>query len=266
MPTVDVGDIRLHYDLLGDGPNVVLVPGLSLDSQIWEPIAEPLSRTLTCVLPDNRGAGLSDVPRGPYSVTQMAADLYGLLMIIGVESTLVVGHSMGGYVTLQLALDSPELVSGLVLVSTSATGRRDLLDMSEEAERALARTRGPIEEIARGNVHASVARGFLDSHPERVEAFLAARVARPPRGRGVMGQRAAADAFDARERLWEIRCPSCVIHGTDDRLIPVERGRELAQGIEGARLVELDGVGHLPQLEAPAELAAEIGRAAGIEL
>jgi pimeloyl-ACP methyl ester carboxylesterase len=81
-----------------------------------------------------------------------------------------------------------------------------------------------------------------------------------------MGQRAAADAFDARERLWEIQCPSCVIHGTDDRLIPVERGRELAQGIEGARLVELDGVGHLPQLEAPAELAAEIGRAAGIEL
>ncbi|MBW2276699.1 MAG: alpha/beta fold hydrolase [Deltaproteobacteria bacterium] len=266
MPVATVGDIQLHYDLVGNGPSVVLVPGLSLDSRIWEPVTGPLEHALTCLMPDNRGAGLTDVPRGPYSMNQMAGDLYGLLMILGVDSTVVVGHSMGGYVALQLALDSPELVCGLVLVSTSATGRQDLLGMSDEGRRALSRTRGPIEEIARGNIHASVGQRFLEEHPDRVDAFVAARIARPPRGRGVQGQRAAADAFDARERLWELQCACTVIHGTGDRLIPVERGRELAQGIEGARLVELDEIGHLPQLEAPAELAAEIGRATGVDV
>jgi pimeloyl-ACP methyl ester carboxylesterase len=266
LPIVDVGDIRMHYELRGDGPMVVLVPGLSLDSRVWAPVVRRLEGSLSCITPDNRGAGLSEVPRGPYDITQMAGDLYGLLMILGVDSAVVVGHSMGGYLALQLALDSPELVRGLVLVSTSSTGRPDLLGMSAEAKRALARTRGPIEEIARDNVRASVGVRFLRAHPDRVAAFVEQRVANPPRGRGVQGQRAAADAFDARDRLWEVRCSCTVVHGTGDRLIPIERGRELAQGIEGARLVELSEVGHLPQLEAPAELAVEIGRVAGVEI
>lgn len=266
VPIVAVGDIQMHYELRGSGPPVVLIPGLSLDSRVWEPVVQRLEGSLSCIAPDNRGAGLSEVPRGPYNMTQLAGDLYGLLMILGVDTAFVVGHSMGGYAALQLALDSPELVRGLVLVSTSPTGRQDLLGMSEEAKRALARTRGPIEEIARDNVHASVGERFLESHPDLVEAFVAQRVARPPRGRGVQAQRAAADAFDARDRLWEVQCPCTVIHGTGDRLIPIERGRELAAGIEDARLVELDEIGHLPQLEAPGELAAEIARVAEVEI
>lgn len=266
MPVVTVGEIEMHYERRGSGPVVVLVPGLSLDSRVWEPVARILEPELDCLMPDNRGAGLSSVPRGPYTVTEMAGDLYGLLMILGVEQAVVVGHSLGGYLTLQLALDSPELVRALVLVSTSATGRRSLLGMSEEARRALTRSRGPIEEILRDTVLASVGSRFLTEHPDLVERFIAARIERPPRGRGVLGQRAAADGFDARDRLWEVRCPCAVFHGTDDRLIPFERGQELAGGIGGARLMKVEGMGHLPQLEAPAELAAEIGRAAGVEV
>lgn len=266
MPTVEVGDIRMHYELAGSGPTAVLVPGLSLDSRVWAPVAGALSPALTCLMPDPRGAGLSDVPRGPYDITRMAGDLFGLLMILGVDAALVVGHSMGGYLALQLALDSPEIVRGLVLVSTSATGRRSLLGMSDEARRALLRTSGPVEEIVRDNVLASVGTRFLELHQDRVEAFIEQRLDRPPRGRGVQAQREAADAFDARDRLWEVRCPCTVIHGTGDRLIPVERGRELAAGIEGARLVELPEIGHLPQLEAPETLAVEIARTAGVEV
>lgn len=265
MPVVTVGEIELHYELRGGGPVVLLVPGLSLDSRVWEPVAQLLEPELTCLMPDNRGAGLSSVPRGPYTVTEMAGDLYGLLMILGVERAVVVGHSMGGYLALQLALDSPELVRALVLASTSATGRRSLLGMPEEIRRVLTRTGGPVEEIIRDTVLASVGSRFLANHPDRVERFVASRLERPPRGRGVLGQRAAADGFDARDRLWEVRCPCAVLHGTDDRLIPFERAQELAAGIDGARLVKIDDMGHLPQLEAPAELAAEIRRAAGVE-
>ena len=92
MPIVDVGDIRMHYELTGSGRLVVLVPGLSLDARVWEPVAQRLASQLSCLTPDNRGAGFSDVPRGPYNVTQMAGDLHGLLMILGVDSAVVVGH------------------------------------------------------------------------------------------------------------------------------------------------------------------------------
>jgi 3-oxoadipate enol-lactonase len=264
MPTVTIGDIDIHYEFRGSGPAVLLIAGHSLDSRVWEPVAAALEQRATCVMPDSRGAGLSDVPRGPYSVNQMAGDLYGLLMTLGIDRAFVVGHSMGGYLALQLALDSPELVRGLTLVSTAAVGRRDALGMAPEARAALAHTRGSIEQIVGDNVRVSVSPGFLEQHPDRVERFIATRVERPPRGRGVIGQRAAADGFDVRDRLWEIGCPCTVIHGTDDRLISIERGRELAAAIEGAQLIELEGVGHLPQLEAPAELADAIGRAAGL--
>jgi pimeloyl-ACP methyl ester carboxylesterase len=264
MPVVAVGEIEMHYERRGSGPVVMLVPGLSLDSRAWDPVAQILEPELSCLMPDNRGAGLSSVPKGPYTVAEMAGDIYGLLMILGVEQAVVVGHSMGGYLALQLALDSPELVRALVLVSTSATGRRSLLGMPEEVRRVLTRTSGPIEEILRDTVLASVGSRFLAEHPDRVERFVAARIDRPPRGRGVLGQRAAADGFDIRDRLWEVRCPCAVLHGTDDRLIPFARGEELAAGIDGARLVKVDGMGHLPQLEAPAELAAEIRRVAGV--
>jgi 3-oxoadipate enol-lactonase len=263
MTIVRVGEIDVFCEIRGSGPPVVLVPGLSLDGRVWEPIAAALEDRFTCLMPDPRGSGRSDAPRGPYSVPQLAGDLFGLLMVLGVEEAAVVGHSLGGYQALQLALDSPELVRSLVLVSTAATGRRGLLGMSEEALRALTRIGGPAEEIVRDNVTAAVGRAFLERHPDAVERFVAARLEHPPRGRGVQAQRAAADDFDARSRLWEIRCPCTVIHGRDDRLIPVERGRELAEGIEGARLVELADVGHLPQLEAPAELAAAIVDAVG---
>lgn len=258
MPRIDVGEIELYYERRGSGPPLLLIPGLSLDTRLYEGVARLLEGRFDCLSVDNRGAGRSDVPRGPYAIEQLAGDLLGLLYALGIDRVLVAGHSMGGHVALQLALDNRELVAGLALIGSAAAGRPELLGSTPAAAAALRRTRGSIEEIVRGNIEVSLGRRFLAARRDEAERFIAARVARPPRGTGVAGQRAAAQSFDVRARLGEIACPCAIVHGDDDQVVPLARGEELAAGIAGARLFKLEGVGHLPQLEAPTELAAAL--------
>jgi pimeloyl-ACP methyl ester carboxylesterase len=188
----------------------------------------------------------------------MAADVSSLILGIGLETAVVVGHSMGGFVALSLALHSPELVSGLVLVGTAAMGKVRDLGTGARARTALEMRAGSLADIVRANVEAGVAPAFLRDYPERISRFVDGRVALPPRGRGVEGQRRAAGLFDVRERLWEISCPVLVCHGEDDEVVPVVRGRELASGIRNARLLTWAGLGHYPCLEAPESLGQAI--------
>ncbi|HUT77701.1 MAG TPA: alpha/beta hydrolase [Polyangia bacterium] len=255
MPVERVGEVELHFELRGSGAVLLFIPGLGLDLGAWDEVANALSSHRSCLLVDNRGSGRSPAPAGPYSVRDLAADIHGLLGLIGVDRVVAVGHSLGGFVALQLALEHPESIGGLVLISTAASGDLRRLGSALDAPVALAWNRGPVEDIVRGNLIAAVAEGFPAKQSSRFEEFVATRLAHPARGRGVAGQRDAVAAFDARERLWEVRCPTTVVHGLADRLVPPSLGRELARGIDGARLVELEGVGHLPLLEAPGELA-----------
>jgi pimeloyl-ACP methyl ester carboxylesterase len=247
--------MELHFELRGGGPALVFIPGLGLDLGAWDEVAEALADRFTCILLDNRGAGRSPAPPGPCTVERMTGDVEGLLDALGLERATAVGHSLGGFVALQLALDRPERVSGLALVSTAARG-----DLGADGARPpLARTGGPLAEVVRGNLADAAAEDFPARHPERFRRFVSARLAHPPRGRGVAGQRAAVAGFDARGRLGEVSCATAVVHGLSDRLVPALCGRELAAGIPGARFFGLEGVGHLPLLEAPGELARIIG-------
>jgi 3-oxoadipate enol-lactonase len=250
--------IELNSEVRGQGPALVLVPGLGLDLEVFAPLIAILEFSRTCILVDNRGAGLSAAPRGPYTIPQMARDLESLISSLRLKRAVVAGHSLGGYVALQLALQSPETVAGLALLATSPSGARRDLGSTPEAAAALARTSGSHERIAAGIARASFGRRFAAERPDQLESFVKSRLARPPRGRGLAGQRAAVRGFDARDRLGELRCPTVVVHGTDDRIISHARGEELARRIPRARLVSLPEVGHLPQLEDPRAVAEAI--------
>jgi 3-oxoadipate enol-lactonase len=254
-----MGGMEIHHERRGEGPPLLLIPGLGLDLGAWDAVADAVADRFSCILVDNRGAGRSPAPPGPYTVRELAADVRDLLAALGIDRVVPVGHSLGGFVALQLALDHPDAVAGLILISTAACGDLRRPGAHPEALAPLARTRGPVRDVVRDNLADAVAEGFPARHQALFEEFVAARLARPPRGRGVAGQRAAVAAFDARDRLREVRCPTVVVHGLADRLVPPAVGRALARGIDGARLVELEGVGHLPLLEAPGELARIIG-------
>ena len=111
--------MRLHVEDAGDGPAIVLTHGLGDDARTWDAVADRLRRTHRVVAWDLRGHGRSDAPSSPdaYSREVAVADLAGIVDRVDAPVTLV-GHSLGGYLSLFLALQHPELVGALVLVSS----------------------------------------------------------------------------------------------------------------------------------------------------
>jgi len=256
MPSTRTSGVEIHFEVRGSGPPLLMIPGFSLDLHVFDLLAAQLERRFTCVGMDNRGAGESEAPRGQYEIRELAEDAAAVLGASGGTPAFVLGHSMGGFAALELALNDDRLVRGLLLVSTAATGARERLGRAEEAAAALDRRTGTPAEIARTVLSASLDAAFVEAHPEELERLVAGRLAHPPRGRGVAGQRAAAEAFDATSRLARIRVPTAVVHGGTDRVVAPSCGAALAAGIPGAAFHLLPGVGHMPFWEAPEALAA----------
>ena len=121
--TIQTNGIRLHVTRTGGAkPPLVLAHGYSDDGLCWTPVAEELAMAYDVVMPDARGHGLSDAPDGDYGPLEQAADLAGVIEGLGLQRPIIVGHSMGGLIALQLALTYPDLVSGLVLSNPVITG------------------------------------------------------------------------------------------------------------------------------------------------
>ncbi len=108
----------LNYEVHGSGPPLLLVHGLGSSARDWEAQLPDFSERFTCIVPDVRGFGQSDKPSGPYSVAEWADDLHALLDHLGHERTDVVGYSMGGAITFQMAVDRPERFRRMVILNS----------------------------------------------------------------------------------------------------------------------------------------------------
>jgi pimeloyl-ACP methyl ester carboxylesterase len=113
---------RLHYDIHGDGPDVLLVHGTGIARQAWSPQVAGLRDRFRVIAFDNRGIGQSTLGSGPLTVERMAADALAVLDDAGIARAHVVGHSLGGLVAIALALHDPERVRSLALLCTFADG------------------------------------------------------------------------------------------------------------------------------------------------
>lgn len=256
MPSTRASGVEIHFEVRGGGPALLMIPGWSLDLHAFDDLAARLERRFTCVAMDNRGAGESEAPPGPYEIRDLAADAAAVIRAAGRRKAFVLGHSLGGFTAIELALLEGAPVGGLLLVSTAAAGARERIGQAEEVAAAMDLRVGTPAEIARATLRASIGEAHLAAHPGELERLVDGRLAHPPRGRGVAGQRAAALSFDAVRRLGRIRVPTAVVHGDADRVVAPSCGAELAAGIPGAAFHLLPGVGHAPFWEATAELAA----------
>lgn len=115
MPKLTCNGITMHYQERGSGPPLVLLMGLGADGSLWEEHVRAYENHYRCLLVDNRGAGDSDKPAGPYTTAEMARDTLGLLDALGIEQAHVSGISMGSAIAQELAILAPERVKSLVL-------------------------------------------------------------------------------------------------------------------------------------------------------
>lgn len=213
MPYAQVGDIRLYYELHGDGPPIVLIPGLGSDTRLFSNVVPVLAPLRQVVVVDPRGGGRSDKPTGGYSIEQMADDVAGLFATLGMTRADVVGYSMGGKIALQLAAGHPELVNHLVLAATA-----------------------PAPPVTRRFSW----RWFMIDLVSRIPIL---RKADGQPSYAFEAQRQATKSFDGRQLLPEVKAGTLIIRARRDRIVPARGAAEL-QKILGSSLVDLPG-GHL---------------------
>lgn len=254
--------VSLHVEETGEGRPVVLVQGLGYAAWAWRPQVEALAPVARAVVLDNRGTGRSDKPPAPYSVEQMADDVAAVVESCRDGGAVVVGASMGGYIAMTLAVRRPDLVDALVLVAT-LTGGPDSVGVPERTLAAWAEHAGkPAEEFARATMPISLAPGWPEEHPAEFEALLTSRLEHPTPPEAWQAQWDACSRFLERGvPPGEIGVPTWVVHGTADRVVPVENASAVARRIPQARTTLVPGAGHLCWLERPEVVDEAIAQA-----
>jgi 3-oxoadipate enol-lactonase len=253
--TARLNGIDLYYEEVGSGDPLLLIAGLGANALSWAPLLPALADRFRVIAVDNRGAGRSAAPQGPYTTRQLADDAASLLAHLGVDRAHVVGFSFGGLVAQELALAHPARVERLALVATNARARPGVMGpwltfFAQAQERGL----DPAG-FALWLMPWLLSPAFMANH-ELVEAALAGGAdPYPAPAHGVAGQVAAALAHDARDRLPQIAAPTLVLVGAEDILTPVADAQELAAGIPQARLQVLDRGAHLAFAEHPEAVA-----------
>jgi 3-oxoadipate enol-lactonase len=246
------GGIELWVERHGSGPPLLLIAGLGYASWCWHELHRELGGTVATIAFDNRGAGRSDKPAGPYSIEMLADDAAAVLDGVGLPDAHVLGQSMGGYIAQTLALRHPARVRSLILVSTSPGGAGTLPVPQETMEVwKLAGSMSPVD-YARVSMPKSFAPGWTQAHPEEFARILERRLEFPtPAANWLAQYTACADYVTRGIDVTGIRKKTTVIHGDQDGVVPHSNGQLIAQRVPGAKFVSLPHTGHLPMLEDP---------------
>jgi pimeloyl-ACP methyl ester carboxylesterase len=257
MPSVEVSGTELHYLREGGGEPMLLIQGMSATHLAWgEPFLAPLRESFDCIVFDNRGMGLSGRAETPFTIADLAGDALGLLDALEVESAHVVGISMGGMIAQELTLAHPDRVRTLTLGATYCGGPNGRLMDPEDLQRlGAAMAAGDRGRVRRVMWEVNLSPGFREDD-SRFAAFEEMATALPAPGPVILQQMRACGAHDTSKRLSRISTPTLVVHGTEDRLLPVANGQEIAALIP-TRLELLEGVGHMFWWEQP-ERSAEL--------
>ena len=265
MPRANANGIEIEYETFGDpsGAPLLLIAGLGAQMISWDEDFCGLlaSRGFRVIRFDNRDAGRSTWMEAAYTLDDMAADVAALLESLDIPAAHVVGVSMGGFIAQLVALNHPDRVLTLTSIMSGPNGEEHV----QPTERGRAVLFMPAPETREQRVEAGVwaKKELLGPADPFDDAYERARIARAierayhPAG-FVRQLQAIAAAPGRLERLGSLRAPTLVIHGDADILVPVDNGRNVAAAIPGARLVEIEGMGHDVPKRVWAQVADEI--------
>jgi len=250
MPRQRVGDIEIYYEIHGNGPRMlVMIRGLGSNLLSWYEQLDEFARHYKCVVFDNRGAGRTDKPDAPYSIKQMADDTAGLMDALGITRAALLGISMGGMIAQEFALNHQEKLSCLILGCTHFGGK-GVVQSSPEIVAAVVAGPKATPEQQRLQLQAVFSDDTINNRPEVVAKSNRIRAQYPIPPFALARQVQGIGAFDASARLGNIKVPTMVITGREDRLVAPQNSKLIAERIAGAKLVELPG-GHLFMAEYP---------------
>jgi pimeloyl-ACP methyl ester carboxylesterase len=242
VPTVHANGIDLHYERLGSGPPLLFLNGSGATLQQIAPLLGPYTDHFEVVIHDQRGLGRTEVPPGPYTMADYAADALAFLDHLGpeLERVRVAGISFGGMVAQELAVTAPERVERLALLCTSPGGAggpsyplHELTDLATEERNKIRQTL----------MDTRFDDAFLAEHPND-KAMVELMGTGPPPTEGALLQLEARRHHDVWDRLDRITAPTLVASGRYDGIAPPENGEAIASRIPNAELRLFEG-GHM---------------------
>jgi aminoacrylate hydrolase len=249
MPLADLGDVSLHYRSYGQGEPVLGIMGLGLDQRYWAgqvPAITPGNRFITF---DNRGSGRSSAIITS-SIDELANDAVRLLDHLDIEETVIFGASMGGAIAQRVALDHPERVSGLILAVTWARPL-EFMRRSEQIARDIVKNQGTEAFVDVTLIRMFTPR-FFEMGRDAIEMLVSSMNAPGApaliSAEALEGQFAAIEKHDTLAELPKITCPTLVVGGRLDMMVPAFASEEIAAAIPGAELVMFD-TGHALMIE-----------------
>jgi pimeloyl-ACP methyl ester carboxylesterase len=257
MPQADLNGIQIHYDVHGEGDPLVCVHGLGCDRRAWVMQVQPFSARYGTVLFDNRDVGQSSLAPHDYSTADMADDVLALADHLELARFHLLGISLGGMVSQQVALKAPERVRSLTLAVTHG-GVQKAGQLRGHLLGSYARHL-PAEDQVDNLLYLCYTEAFFEN--EEMYAFMKnALLENPyPQPPEAFARQAAAGAqHDVRDRLGELTMPVHVIGAERDLMIPVWKQRELASLIPGSKLTVIEGQGHGVMWEAADEFNAAV--------
>ena len=249
-PTTD-GRAGIHWESVGYGDPLLLIMGLGLSGGAWWRTVPVLARHFRVITYDHRGVGRSESLTHTYTTEAMADDAAVVLDAAGVDEAHVYGFSLGGLVAQQLATRHASRVSSLVLGAThpgrpyAAPPNLDVLGFF------MRRANLEAEEAVWASVEFNYSEACRRDHPDRIAEDVAWRLGQSFSPHAYRAQLVAAWRHSCYGLLGHLDLPTLVVHGTDDRVIPARNAELLASAIAGARLVMLEGAGHLYPTERP---------------
>jgi pimeloyl-ACP methyl ester carboxylesterase len=253
MATCVHDGLTLWYEESGSGSPVLFIAGTMSDHATWD-IVVPQLNGLRSITPDNRDIGNSSAAKRDYSVRDMAGDVLALMGHLELERASIVGHSLGGKIAQEVALLAPARVDKLVLVCSSAQHdvqsrsvmelwirlREEIADDLVFAEVICLCAMGP-DPLARVSLSDAAEMWLMKSGMQRGSAFI----------RNVE----ASLASDTLARLGDIQAPTLVVYSDADRIFSRKHGEQLVACIPGAQGALMEGCGHAPMADRPAEFA-----------
>lgn len=250
---IDAGTIQLNHESSGNGTPLVLTHGLGADLHFWDESCDALAAHHRVVRWDARGCGSSDKPPGPYAPGDFARDLAGLLNALQLDTVHLLGLSMGGVIAQRFALDFPDRLRSLILVSTSSeVGPRAVANWQRLAD--LVEQRGLDARTA--DASRGFSPGFAATRPE-VVGRMTDRTRQCDPHAYAAAARAVSD-YQWTEELRRLDTPALILQGLEDQLTPPGGAVKLGRALAHSRVLMIPGSGHYLPLEQPQVFEAAV--------
>ena len=240
MTKKTINDITINYELEGEGKTIVFVHGLSDSLAYWKVLSETLKNDYQTLIYDLRGHGESSDDDRNTTIDLYQEDLYQLLKALNIENAVFVGLSLGGNVILDLAVNHPETINGLIVMSSFPEHDEELKRIFDDFNNAI--DKGFVE-FFDTILPYTLTEDLLEEHKELLEN-LKHEAAKTANLEGIKKGINAGYGFDLTDKLNEINAPTLVIAGEEDNLTSLDIQRKISDNIEDAELIVLEKTKH----------------------